>query len=328
MRLRIGSLLILALVALCGAGQTKDGSGSISIKLKAGALVNGKVVCLKDIASVEGDEARVSQLLETPLIDAPAPAESVKMTEQQLEAILFRKGIDASSFAISGASEIQITANFKEIKHDDFIAMVKDYLLKTIRVDPNERLTLDPISLPGEGDLVLPHGNISVEVTGEVNPKSKQIMVPVRIKVDGVYYKHCSVAFKVHRLADVAVAKRKMERHKVLENEDITIEERDLNAMSGEAITDIGSIVGKRTTRAVAPKQPVVASMVEMPPLIKRGDAVTVVARYKNLRITTLAEAKDDGRLGETIRLENVDSKKEVKAIVTGDKQAEIEVKL
>jgi flagella basal body P-ring formation protein FlgA len=56
--------------------------------------------------------------------------------------------------------------------------------------------------------------------------------------------------------------------------------------------------------------------LVELPPLVKRGDLVTIIARLEGLKITTLGEVKRKGRQGERIPVLNIDSRKVIFARV------------
>jgi flagella basal body P-ring formation protein FlgA len=55
---------------------------------------------------------------------------------------------------------------------------------------------------------------------------------------------------------------------------------------------------------------------VEVPPLIRRGDVVRIIAESNTFRISTKGEAKEDGGKGERIRLVNLRSKKNIYAEV------------
>jgi flagella basal body P-ring formation protein FlgA len=84
----------------------------------------------------------------------------------------------------------------------------------------------------------------------------------------------------------------------------------DLSDLPASVITDPGEVLGKRTRRAIGAKVPLRADFIELPPLVKRGDLVTIIARSNGLKITTLGQVKKKGRLGDRIPVVNLDSKK------------------
>jgi flagella basal body P-ring formation protein FlgA len=60
--------------------------------------------------------------------------------------------------------------------------------------------------------------------------------------------------------------------------------------------------------------------------MIRPRQRVTVVARAGALCITAAGEALQEGRLGQTVQVQNVDSKKILTARVTGPTTVEIEL--
>lgn len=72
--------------------------------------------------------------------------------------------------------------------------------------------------------------------------------------------------------------------------------------------------------RQAAPEQPA------EPPLVRRGEMVTVFARSAGVRVRTTARAYDDGALGEQIIVESPANRKKYVARVTGPQEAEVEL--
>jgi flagella basal body P-ring formation protein FlgA len=108
----------------------------------------------------------------------------------------------------------------------------------------------------------------------------------------------------------VVVTRKPLGRHKPITEDDIELQTMDLSDLPGGVITDPGAVLGKRTRRAVGAQIPLRADLVELPPLVKRGDLVVIVAESNGLKITTLGQVKKRGRLGERIPVVNMDSKK------------------
>jgi len=73
------------------------------------------------------------------------------------------------------------------------------------------------------------------------------------------------------------------------------------------------------------PPSAIEPSNADNPILIKQHDPVKVVARVGKLCITVLAEAQQDGRAGESIRVRNVDSRKDVVGRVVSRGLVEVE---
>ncbi|MBN9517528.1 flagellar basal body P-ring formation protein FlgA [bacterium] len=62
------------------------------------------------------------------------------------------------------------------------------------------------------------------------------------------------------------------------------------------------------------------------PPVVRARQRVTMTARVGALVVTAAGESHQDGRVGEVIRVENVDSRKVLRARVTGPGRVDIEL--
>lgn len=90
----------------------------------------------------------------------------------------------------------------------------------------------------------------------------------------------------------------------------------DLANVPANVLCDPDAAIGKRTKKAIGAQTPLRANSVELPPLVKRGDLVTIIAESQSLKITTLGQVKKKGRKGERIPVINLDSKKILHAVV------------
>ena len=59
-------------------------------------------------------------------------------------------------------------------------------------------------------------------------------------------------------------------------------------------------------------REPIRASLLDVPPLVKKGDVVNVILERNSLRISCLGEIKETGRKGDRVKLVNLGSKKEL----------------
>ncbi|UCF95334.1 MAG: flagellar basal body P-ring formation protein FlgA, partial [Desulfobacterales bacterium] len=99
----------------------------------------------------------------------------------------------------------------------------------------------------------------------------------------------------------------------------------DLAQLPSDVITDLEAVIGKRTRRAVNPQTVLRSDLVELPPVVNRGDRVLIVAETEGLRITALGEVKHKGRPGERIQVVNLGSQKILHARVLDATTVEVE---
>jgi flagella basal body P-ring formation protein FlgA len=78
--------------------------------------------------------------------------------------------------------------------------------------------------------------------------------------------------------------------------------------------------LGRRAIRALSPGEPILAGMVELPPLVRRGDIVLLTAEGRGLRAMTQGEAREEGKMGQVVRVQNLASGREVYGQVAAER--------
>jgi flagella basal body P-ring formation protein FlgA len=236
---------------------------------------------------------------------------------------LKQNGFNVSTLDLRGSQKTKITRRHVEIRKKEILEIISDFLYdKALRDHPSARIKA--LAVPDR--IILPRGRITYRVSP---PKYTDYVgiVPLAIEfsVDGEVQKKVRAKATIEMMVDVVVAKKPLRRHKALTEDDLVIQKMDLADLPGNAVTDLQTVLGKRTRRAIGSKTVLRADLIELPPIIQRGDVVVVIAESNGLRITTLAKAKRKGRLGERIPVENFDSKKILYAQVVDARTVKIE---
>ncbi|MEE8058876.1 MAG: flagellar basal body P-ring formation chaperone FlgA [Pseudomonadales bacterium] len=104
----------------------------------------------------------------------------------------------------------------------------------------------------------------------------------------------------------------------------LQLQEMDISKLRGTYFSDVKDVAGMQAKRPLQPDKPVLASHLERPILIKRGDAVLVTAHTGNLMVKMPGTALMDGHKGEQISIRNRQSKRVVEARVTAPGQASV----
>ena len=117
----------------------------------------------------------------------------------------------------------------------------------------------------------------------------------------------------------VALTKN-ISKGQVVSRDDIVLIDRPSTKFHG-AFKDIKEVVGRKAKVSLASGTVVKARHLETVYLINKEDTVLVIAQNNKLIITTSAKALEEGQLGDMISIENINSKKVLKAIITGRKK-------
>jgi len=151
-----------------------------------------------------------------------------------------------------------------------------------------------------------------------------RVVLPVRL-----YYENMN-SFVIYARAEikwfrkVCVSSSRIARHQLFEDSNIIMEIRDISDVSGEPFSCVSDIEGMRSRHLIQSGRIITQNMTEMPPTIKRGEKVTIRMMRGRLLITSTGIARQDGWMGDEIRIRTPQNQQEIKARVAGSQMVDL----
>jgi len=287
--------------------SSQAGEVTAHIMLNPKAVVARDSFVLGEIAQIEVLEPQLAdQLGAVEIGQSPAAGQIRNIDPEQIRLRLRQSGIDPSPMRIDGAVAIEVSRHVQVISGSQIEQIVRDYLNARIN-DPAAKVSLaQPCA-----DVVLPQGKVTtkVETPRQTNLVGK-VHLSVVFEIDGQQAKKAWVAADVAILAEVVVARRALARLEVITEQDIELRSVNLLDQPPGVISDSAEVVGQRAKKTILADTPLRSDMVELVPLVKKGDVVQMVTQKAGLRVTALGEVRQSGAMGERIQVMNVDSRK------------------
>jgi flagella basal body P-ring formation protein FlgA len=320
-------LAVLALVSF-GAGFASHplgAAGITSVRIYDQTEVSADQFQLGDIARIDGDDAVFVRKLEgLPLGRSPLPGKTRSLDAATLLGRLRQSGVDPEKLDLQVPAEVVISRGAVTIERDQIEQIVRGFLQRQVAGKPGESFAVKDIRVPEA--VVLPKGPLSTHVSA---PKSSELAgsVPLQVafNVDPDFERRVWVTAVLERRVNVVVARRPLGRFKPLEADDIEIKAMDLAGLPADRIDDLEVAIGKRTRRALDSGTVLRPDLLELPPLVKRGDRVRIIAESAGLRISAVGQVKQKGAQGELVPVMNLDSNRVVHARVVDSKTVRIE---
>jgi flagella basal body P-ring formation protein FlgA len=122
-------------------------------------------------------------------------------------------------------------------------------------------------------------------------------------------------------LFPVVVAKKVLSPGTVIFSDKMQIAYVEQYSLRGQYFSDVSKLSGIRVKRRVAKDAPILSGNLCF---VCKGDPVSIFAKTAGLEIKTSGEALSDGNIGETIRVKNRSSSRELDAQVTGIGEVEV----
>jgi len=126
----------------------------------------------------------------------------------------------------------------------------------------------------------------------------------------------------------VWVAKQTLNRGHVLAADDLAMQRLPWSQLAtGVALTRKDELVGRASRSLIQVGAPLYAAVLEIAPSVKTGDLVELTVQSgPGVMIRSRAVARQTGRVGDFIRVEQSDTRKPLQALVTGDKTVEVQL--
>ena len=135
---------------------------------------------------------------------------------------------------------------------------------------------------------------------------------------------YISAKLKIYK--PVVVAKHPLERGKLISTADLTTQVQEISRLRASYYSEPQQVIGKVTSRRIAIGAALTSSSVKTPPLVKRGEQVTIIANVNALEIRMSGKALANGKAGDVIKVRNSNSNRVVhgKVIKAGVVQVRI----
>ncbi len=208
------------------------------------------------------------------------------------------------------------------IDRQEMLQLVNDYLADQSRQLPNVQLKLVDASFPAAFEV--PQGRIGHQLIPSRPGVIGSSRLTLMTRVDGQIVANQSIRVDLQALAEVVVASENLTRGELLDAGRVELVYQDISRLRGP-IFSVEDVVGKRVKRSVRLGDVLEQQQVEFPPVVKRGERVTIQAHGRGLVLTAVGEAKQDGRIGESIRVLNSGSRNEVLCQVVAPGQVQVE---
>ena len=198
----------------------------------------------------------------------------------------------------------------------------KEFMFKTLEWD-KDRLDVNVIY---EGNtLLLPQGNVILDCK---LPGRKRRIGRVHflclVKMAGVTKKRLRLYADVKVAYDVYRPIRSLKMGHIIQPGDIELTQLKSDHLLRNIISDESDIMGHKLIRNLEEGETLLAHMVKKIPLVKNGDRILIVANKGSLRVTAPGVIRQNGFKNDTVRVENLQSRKIILGTVIDSRTVQI----
>lgn len=302
----IFSLSFGMVVLLAGTKQ------ALAASLRPEAIITGDYIKLGDI--FEG-----TKNAEYILGPAPAPGKDMVLNARTLYKIAAALDIDWSPS--SSAEQIVLKRESSVIPETE-IGNAIEAKLKESGVE--DKFTLHFMTAPG--NIVLPaNADTTLEITAFNFDAQKDNFNAVIVAPSAANpVKRISVSGRIDRLVAVPVLKNSLKNGDIIGAMDIDFIDIPNNRVANGTILDEKDLMNMTPRRVLHGGKPVIINELEHPKMVDRGDAITLIFANGPMMLTVKGKSMQAGALGDTVRVSNTDSNKNLSGVVTAHREVTV----
>ena len=327
------ALIALAVVSSAGFGGETPRVDSVDIVIKAKVQTSSSPITLADVAELLGGSATLRErMAKLDLADLPISDSPVSINTRQIGFRLRLADLPETSFRLKGAPETLVFSVRSALDEQSVLRLARETLLKRLPWPE------DDLDVKLARPIVIPRYTVAanevVHMKAETHSTTVELgraQINIQVLVGGEKRLTFPVHMEARLLQRIAYVRSAIAKGETLTENNVFIERRPVDPSNRNSLP-AANVIGKRAKRPLYVGQVVGAADVDeegaldhASVVIKPRQGVKMLVRLGAVNVVAQGEAMQEGRLGQTIRVQNVDSKKVVVGRVTGPATVEVD---
>lgn len=286
-----------------------------ALRLRAEAIVEGDVVQLGQL--IEGMEKGA----EIPVFRAPAPGTRGTIRADRVIAAAREMGVaGADKITLSGIETIRIIRPGRVVsRHDMQNAIARAFSERGAKGDIE--VVLDDHLQPRLFDMTRTEELRVVSLLNTAPGGRFEARIALSGDTSGDSW---VVTGTMMETREVAVLANDTDRGEALQKRDLTLVKRRIGTLPSDVVASAEDLVGMVPRRIIRAGEPIRASDLAKPILVEKNQIVSVIYAAPGISLSMRARAQSNGSKGESIRVQNLSSKRIIEGVVTGAAQITI----
>jgi flagellar basal body P-ring formation protein FlgA len=311
-------LLSLSIVTLLCVPLVSWGA-SIVIIVPPEAQVPGPQITLGDVAEIQGEPAdTVARLRQVLLGQAPPAGVERLLSKSTLITQLKHQGLWTQEIQFQGALQIRVMRASQRLDPQHMEAVVRQALSRRL---PQTTQPTSIRDIRGLSPVFVPLGPVQYEVTAPGRTMVRgSTSFTLTIQVAGKVEKQLHGTATIAVMQEVVSLVRPVAQGEIITPDAVSRTQVQVTQPLRQVATQPEDVIGKHARRSLAGNAPLSTQDVTTVPVVHRGDIVNIVLESPLIKVSAPGEALEAGKPGDTIRVKNTSSNREVRAQVI-DKQ-------
>jgi flagellar basal body P-ring formation protein FlgA len=308
-----------AAIGICLTGLALPALGRVQVAFHDGRPVKRAEIVLSDIADITADQDSLRLALSQLKIGKAAiPGYNRRFDTERISITYlnpFRKQL--GDIEVSGPRVVSISTASRTLTDAVISETLRKQILDKAPFD-KDKIQFNFTSVPGQVIIPDTECQLILEPKPDCEWRGSQTLdVAVRCGDETIKKFPVTLCFRVFE--SVCVAEEKIKRGTVLAVSDVRSEIRETTNINEHVFHKTQDVVGKQTEQTLLPGMVLTDRNVNNPPLVRKGQRVRIIVRENSATVEVDGVAKEDGLMGERIRVRSQLNQKLVTGFVCGD---------
>lgn len=293
-------------------------AAAFEINIAAEVEVSSPQITLGEIAEIKAPDlsaAAVEKLENLSFKSSPNPGYSKRLSRVLVDLTIKNQGYTNEDFRLQMPNTIMVNRKSNIIKEAEISNLVESYLKSKLNFRDAQIIIESRSSVK---DLKVAAGNYELEIAEQQNLSLPNTNLKLEVWQNGDKIRTLFYPVKVNLVLDVLTADENLNSNSKLKKSDFKIEEKTISGDPEEIVRDYSDLNFNNITlsRSLKKGEPLKENYLKIPYAVKWGQKLNLKVNVNNIQISTFVEAKERGKIGEIITVENLDSGYEFQVLV------------
>ncbi|OEG61920.1 flagella basal body P-ring formation protein FlgA [Halanaerobium saccharolyticum] len=301
--------IIIILTVLISISITFN-AAAFEIEIKKEAEVNSAEIYLGEIAEIKAgglSESALTELENLVLKSSPNPGYQKRLTRVLVDLSIQNLGYKKSQFNLKMPATVVVSRRSIEISEAEISALVEDYLKTKLDFAAEKIIIKSRNSAP---ELKIAAGDYQLKVAENQNLSLPDINLKLEVWQDGKKLRRLFYPVQVELLLEVLTAAKDLKSGAKIKKSDFTVQEKSISGAPEKIVQDWSEINASNVllARNLNKGEILKSNNLKIPYVVKWGQKLNLKVNVNNINLSTFVEAKERGKIGEIITVENLNS--------------------
>lgn len=285
-------------------------AAAFEIEVRPEPEVKGAKITLGEIALIRGAElsaAELKKLKELEFKDSPTPGYKKRLTRVLVDLSIKNLGYQKSQYSLQMPQTITVRRKTIVIKKEEIELALRDYLNKNLEFSGAE---FELISRNKVKDLEIAAGEYELKISDQQKINFPNTNLKLEIWREGRKIRQLFYPVKIKLIMEVLTAAQDLKLNSRLSKKDFKLEKKEIKDSPEKIISDFSELDFNNLvlSRSLARGDILTSDQLKIPLAVKWGQKLHLKVKINNIKVSTFVEAKERGKIGEIITVENINS--------------------